>query len=369
MKSLRLDRVVPGIGRLTARCPSADIRRTWDALLTELYDTGRLEILRLLKRGALTFREVLDAQRRNALTYVGDSVVLARPLWVAVGLDAEGQETGAGWLATAAPAPATRRRYGGAWRAFQRAAVLGPLAQIRDLDAVDWRAVHMHWTTGPTGWNHVRRTVSAFLTTTLGGGLKGKFHPFRLEVMSNFPRGEEPDTRVPELPIERFWEILQHVPAPLRPCYVAMAAGGLGPGEYLRCQDTDLRPLTQELVVIGTKKGRQGKIVVKFGPRAWPWVRKAVPCPIGYEPLLDTWQRACRVVGQGDNRLYDLRHCTGQWSTDAGMSEARVGDHLRDKTPGTIRRYTRSKNKGEVAQALDVVMFDGVMPDREAASQ
>ena len=103
-RTSRLDRVVPGVGRLTARCPSLDARKVWDSLVTELFDTGRLEILRQLKAGTLTFREVLDAQRRGALTYAADSVVLSRPLWPAVGLADDGTITGDGWLAIAADA-------------------------------------------------------------------------------------------------------------------------------------------------------------------------------------------------------------------------------------------------------------------------
>jgi integrase len=88
---------------------------------------------------------------------------------------------------------------------------------------------------------------------------------------------------------------------------------------------------------------------------------------VGYDLLLDTWQRACKAVGQRDNRLYDLRHCTGQWATDAGMSDAKVGTALRHKTADQTRRYTRTKNKGEVAATLQLAMF-GPETAPEAAS-
>jgi hypothetical protein len=44
-----------------------------------------------------------------------------------------------------------------------------------------------------------------------------------------------------------------------------------------------------------------------------------------------------------------------------------VGQSLRDKTAATIRRYTRSTDKGEVADALDTVMFPTVEGAQEAS--
>jgi integrase len=209
---------------------------------------------------------------------------------------------------------------------------------------------------GPTGWNHVRRAVSAFLTAQLGGKLKGKYHAFRLDIMAAIEVEEEAE-RTPDLTVERFWEVLAHVPEPLQPCYVAMAAGGLGPGEYLRAEAHHLMPLTRGLRVLGTKLGRQGENVVYFGERTWEWVRRAVPCPVGQWTLRDTWRRACKAVGQPDNRLYDLRHCAAQWATDEGVSEARVGTMMRHKTASMTRRYTRSHDKRQTADALDHAML------------
>ena len=113
--------------------------------------------------------------------------------------------------------------------------------------------------------------------------------------------------------------------------------------------------------------GRKGEHVVRIGPNAWDDVLQAIPSPVGYWKLRDVWKKACRAVGQRDDHLYDLRHCHGQWATDAGVPEARVGQSLRHKTAAMTRRYTRSQDKGEVADALDTVMFPTVEGAQEAS--
>ena len=51
-----------------------------DALLTELYDTGRLELLRAIKAHRLTINEVYSAQRAGRLGFVAADVALQRNL-------------------------------------------------------------------------------------------------------------------------------------------------------------------------------------------------------------------------------------------------------------------------------------------------
>jgi integrase len=121
-----------------------------------------------------------------------------------------------------------------------------------------------------------------------------------------------------------------------------------------------MMPLTHGLKVVGTKHGRKGGQVVYFGERTWEWVRQAIPCPVGYYTLRAVWLRACTAVGQQDRRLYDLRHCTAQWATDAGMSEARVQTVMRHKTASMTRQYARTRDKGEAAKEIDRAMFEKV---------
>ncbi len=366
-RRFRVDRIFTGVGRICmesgARTRAEHTKR--DAVLTELADTGRLDILRAIKAGRVTINEVFAAQRAGRLGFVASDMILARNLWEAVGLDADGLPTGSGWLRSAAKAPATRTRYAGAWRSLQRAGALGNGAQTRDLAAVNWIGLRNRWSTGPTGWNHMRRAVSRFLSMSLK-----KTHPFRLEVMDpdTFPAEQEPEGRVPDLSPDLFWRIVHRTPECLWPAYVTMAAGGLGPKEYLACREEHLMPHTTALQVPGSKVGRKGFGVVNFDPAAWAWVTQAIPSPVTYRPLYDAWKRAAAAEGSPELRLYDLRHVYGQWLSDSGQPEARIQVGLRHKTAALTRRYTKQKDKGENAKVIASIMFPTTSSDT-AASQ
>lgn len=334
--SFRVDRVFPGVGRInlvsgaTARAEHA--KR--DALLTELYDTGRLELLGAIKAHRLTINEVYSAQRAGRLGFVAAGVALQRNLWEA--LDQ--------WLPASGRAPATRRRAAISVQALRRSNALRPGATVRDLAAVNWRAVYNQWHTGPTGWNRMRAAVSLFLSMTLG-----KQHPFRLEVMAAMPHPQEPPGPVPDLTVEVFWRIVSRAPQPLRPAYVLLAATGL------RLQRTDLLPLTKGIRVPGTKTAGSADIV-RVGDALWPWIAAAVPCPVGYQGLLKRWKRTCAEEGHPELTLYSLRHFFAQQLAEAGAPESRIQQSLRHRSPAMTRRYTRMVDKGENARVVAAVL-------------
>ena len=91
-----------------------------------------------------------------------------------------------------------------------------------------------------------------------------------------------------------------------------------------------------------------------------PLVKAAVPSPLGYKWLHQHWYRARAAVGAGDVRLHDLRHCFGQWLSDAGVAEARIQVGMRHATAAMTRRYTKTRDKGENARVLaDVLLATG----------
>jgi integrase len=340
-----VDRVFPGVGRINvvSGATTEVVHRARNALLTKLYHKGMLEILRAIKRGDVTIPEVYSDELAGRLDYTIAGMMLRRPLWPMV--DA--------WLPASAPAQGTRERYEDAVGALKRMKVLGPAAAVGDLEAVDWRAVFNMKSLGPAGWNRTRAMISAFLSATL----RDKWHPFRRSVMAKMPRAAEPEGRVPDLPPALFWQILERVPEAVRPCYVTMVATGMGPGEYVKCEATDLFPHTFSLRVHGTKLGRQGDAIVRVAKEAWPWVVRAVPCAVSQDQLYRLWKRACRAAGRPDLRLYDLRHCFGQWLSEAGAPEAHIQVAMRHKTAAMTRRYTKQRDKGRNAQVLAGVLF------------
>jgi len=97
----------------------------------------------------------------------------------------------------------------------------------------------------------------------------------------------------------------------------------------------------------------------------WPWVTAAVPCSVPKDLLADHWKRACRKAGRGDLRLYDLRHCFGQWLTNAGVPDALIQTGMRHRTAGMTRRYTKQVHKGQTAAAMGTLL---VVPPLALAS-
>ena len=355
--NLRIDRTFRAVGRLnvTSGTNNAAEYRARNALLTELYQKGMLEILRAIKRGALTIAEVRSDALSGRLDYTLAGVMLRRPLWEALEQ----------WLPTSAPAPRSRERYEESVGALKRLKVLGPAATVGDVEAVDWRATFNRKQIGPAGWNRTRAMLSAFLSATL----RDKWHPFRRSVMAQIPRAAEPEGRVPDLPPALFWEILGHVPEVVRSCYVTMVATGMGPGEYVKCEATDLFPHTFSLRVHGTKLGRQGDAIIRVAEEAWPWIVQAVPCAVSQDQLYRFWKRACRAAGHAELRLYDLRHAFGQWLSEAGAPEATIQVSMRHKTPAMTRRYTKQRDRGQNAAVLGKVLFLPVLTPRASGAE
>lgn len=343
--SYRIDRRFKGVGRIARASGTTSVKRfrAIDNLLTELYEDGKLDVLRAIRDGTITPLEVYSASRTGRIPYVASEIVLHQKLWPAV----------EDWLPTCARSGATRDRYRQSMDRLRESGPLRKNALVRDLARVDWRGVLDDWPNSGADFNRMRGTVSRFLTMTLGD----KQHPFRRKVMSSFPRGRESRGRVPEIDVGRFWAIMEHVPEGLVPCYVTLAVTGLRvKSEYCALKEHHLRPLTREVKVPGTKTEGSAD-VVRVGDRSWPWIVRAVPAPLGYDSLYRYWREACQKVGAEGLWMHDLRHFYAQQLIEAGRPEASVQSSLRHETADMTRRYSMRKDRGENARTMDALMF------------
>ena len=342
--SLRIDRRFKSIGRLAIASGTTNKRRfeKLNAMLTELYEDGLLDILTGLKARRWTLQQVYQAKRAGRLPYLASEMALATNLWEAI----------AAWLPESANGSNTRKRYGVSFKSLQRAGVLPPSARIADLKAANWALLHGRWSGGSADWNRLRSAVSRFLTMTLGD----KYHPFRRAVMAQFPRAAESSGRVPDLSPALFWRIVSAAPQHVRPAYVALAATGLRVGEYLALEPHHLQPITHSLRVPGTKTA-SSEATIQIGDEAWEWVRSAVPSPLRYKWLYRHWKRACTAAGAPDLTLHDLRHFYGQMGAETGLPEAKIQQALRHRDASMTRRYTRQRDRGEVAAGVASILF------------
>jgi hypothetical protein len=236
--SYRIDRVFPGVGRIAVAsgATTAGEFDKRDALLTRLYDRGRLDLLDAIKKRRYTVTEVYaaDQQEDGLKRLTGERAILARPLWKAV----------EDWLGPKKDRAPTPRRYGVSFDALKARAGLPETTTIEALGSMDWNALKARWPKSDGDWFHLRAAVSHFLAVQLGNGKpkKGVHHPWRVAVMDteNFPFARAAE-RVPDVTPDLFWRIVHATPEFVRAAYVTIAALGLRVGEYLRLRDQDRR--------------------------------------------------------------------------------------------------------------------------------
>ncbi len=349
--SYRIDKTFPGVGRIAKASGATTIKglSTRKAMLDRLYDRGRLDILRAIRRNELTITEVLDADRRNDLDgLIGGGRTLSRNLW----------ETVDTWMPQPRPgkrrqSPHTIRRYKTAFTQLEARGILSSTATIRELAQVDWVTLEAEWGKSAADWNHLRAAVGKFLTDVLGD----VHHSFRREVMKPFPKRTEVE-RIPDITPALFWKIVEATPEHVQASYVVLAALGLDTGEYLELTKHHLRANIHAVEAPGTKTyARHGTLYVD--PRLWEWIERGIPSPVQYGWLRKHFKRAVASVAGADPglRLKDLRHCLGQWLTDEGMSEARVQTAMRHANANMTRRYAKQRDRGEAAKLMADVLL------------
>lgn len=329
-----------GVGRITCSSRTTNPKefRVRDQILTKLANSGQIDALRAFKRGELTIEQLLSADREGKLKSADllGTLILRQPLWKAV----------ADTLPRMGKSTATRKRYSVSLAALRnKAKTLSESATLADLEHVAWQELRGNWGRSAADWNHMRRAVSVFLTAVL----RDKFHPYRRAVTDRIPIAAE-TARTPDVTPDVFWRIVRHLPNAYQACFVAIAATGMRVGEYIRCTPFNLKPSTFSVAVPGTKTHGSAEDVVVHR-KLWRFVAAAIPSPLGYKALRRHWKAACQKAN-ADVRIHDLRHCFGQWAVDAGIPESKVQSALRHKTASMTRRYTKTKEKGDAANAV-----------------
>jgi integrase len=326
--TFRFDRIFRGVGRITLSSGTrrlAEFRRR-DALLTKLWNQGRLDLLRSLAEKRLTIQDLVLADREERLGAMASELLGRRPLWPQV--------------------EAITGRYRRSWDALKRAGVLSPTASVTDLAKVDWIGLERAWGKSSADWNHLRRAVSRFLTLAL----EDKWHPLRRKVMAHFPIRIETD-REPDLTVEDFIRTTTMISEPLRPAFWTIAITGLRIGEFCALTRLNLRPKSHTVQVPGSKtKGSTRELPVD--PRLWSWIERAVPCPVTHWHLRNVWRIARKAAGIGDVRLHDLRHAMAQWSTDAGADLPMIQAQLGHATVQMTGRYAKRKLRAQHAKIM-----------------
>ncbi len=323
----------PGVG-----APLGSLAATYAEEEHPLWETLIDRIVPTLECGAQTkrrYRTSLEALRAKAKVYSRDAELETLKL----------RDLG----------PTPPREYADeAVRIFRHLAT--PTARVGDLRAVIkpyWRSLATQWGRSPSDWNHMRRAVSATLTSLFGYSA----HPFRQVVVEAIPLANEGGGRVPDLTVETFWQIVDHLPEHARPAPVCLVATGLRLAEYEACRREHLKPGIRAIEVPGSKTASSRSTVSSPSRRTrTDHSSAAIPAPVKRRQLWRYWTEAREAAGVPDVRLHDLRHCLGQWATDEGVQEKSVQWALRHLDPNMTRRYTQTRGKREVAAAMAKVL-------------
>lgn len=334
--AFQFDRAFPGVGRIKRTSGTQNLRefRRRDALLTKLYETSALDVLRAFKDGKITIEEIVEADRGNHVALSLARLATTAPLPDAI----------EAVLPRMGTAPSTRDRYR---RSLARLLTVAPelqAARVGDLAAVDWRVVNERWHGSAADWNNMARALSRFLSVHLSD----KYHPLRREVMREVPRRAEVP-RTPDQSVELFLKLVAAMPVPAQPCFLVLALTGMRIGEYVWADRSSLRPETRSVVV----RGKTGEGVVYLTDEGYAIATAAIPCPLAPAPtpgqtthqikrygmMWRLYRQAQQTVGVSGLRLHDIRHLFGQTAADAGVATVQTQAQLRHADPKMTRRY------------------------------
>lgn len=347
--NFQFDRVFPGVGRIKRSSGTKKLKefQKRDQLLTKLYETSTLDVLRAFKKGAITIEEIVLADRSNDVTLSMARLSVTAPFWPSV--DAA--------LPRMGKSPSTRERYARSLAKLRDSISWSPVARVSDLVDLDWESLEESWRAGAADWNHMRRAVSSFLTVHL----RDKYHPLRREIVQRIPvRKEVP--RTPDQSVELFLELLELMPVPARPCFMAVALTGMRIGEYVRADQSSLRPHSRAVEVTG----KSGVGMVYLTQEGYAIVSMAIPCPLGppipagaevgrslrYGRMRRIFRQAQLDRGVSGLTLHDIRHLFGQTAADEGVPTVQTQAQLRHSNADMTRRYELPAQARQAAAAV-----------------
>ncbi len=347
--AFQFDRVFPGVGRIKKSSGTTKLKefQNRDALLTKLFQSSSLDVLRAFKAGKITIEEIVEAD-------LGNNPALSMQRLATTGRLATAIEKALPYMGTAT---STRNRYE---RSLVKLLATVPelaTARVGDLANVDWPLVSTRWHDSASDWNNMVRALSRFLTVHLDD----KFHPLRRGVMRKLTKRAEIH-RTPDQSVDLFLRLVASMPLPAQPCFMTLALTGMRVGEYVFADRSALRPETQSVVITG----KTGEGVVYLTPEGFAIAQAAIPCPLAPAPtpgqethkikrygvLRRLYRKAQKDVGVSGLRLHDIRHLFGQTAADENVPTVQTQAQLRHSDPKMTRRYEMPAHARQAAEAV-----------------
>lgn len=317
--TLVIDREFPGVGRLKKATGTTipAVKRKMSRMLTELYESGRLNLLRDIRDGRLTIMVVFDAWQRHALDEL-PSGKTAEPLATAMQAWIDKLEAGVDYSAQHITSFGTSLKY------LTDAKLTGIEAPaVADLPALLEALRDALGKKHPRSFNLTRAAASAFVRATLK-----KKHPLWLAIQSVEPRKVPKRAPRPDLTVEWMRNTFTKPETDaLDACAWAMALSGMGPKEYWGRWET----LGDRIRIHGTKREARHREVPLVQPIAVPKLTR------------DAFRQ--RLEHRTDKRVtpYDFRRTYARWMEAAGIVRSRRVAYMGHAAGDVTALYERSE--------------------------
>lgn len=316
-----LDRRFAGVGRIHRASGTTDARtlRGMNAMLTRLFELGRLDTLRAIRTGDLHPLVAYNLYRTGELKELPD-------LQTVRSLAGDWQQ----WQ-EATPRKQTRRGRGYAWSKLED--VLSSRATLAELPEA-LRALRQELHEHPPAFNRTRAAVLAFVRDTVG-----RSHQLYASCSDVVPLRERREKRAAP-PIAKAIRVREALPAPAAAIWWSMYLTGMGPDEF----DSGWEIVGDQVRIPGTKREARDRLIPVFGMlerRAMGWKQ--------YRAALATLPAVLRV------QRYDARRGFLHLLEEARVTRIRrkmyAGHALGDVTGG----YERAELEAFVAQDRQAV--------------
>ena len=331
-----IDRLLPGVGRLTIRTRrmSRATRDELDRCITRALQEGNLEPIKLLKARAVSPLEFLEAARSKNLLRLRPSPLL-EPLVKR-------------WLSESDLRQSSRERYQQSWDfVFKH---LSPVATLADLTNDWWQSFTRSRIVSSATLNRDRAAVVAFLNWGKELGLPASdFRPKKLK--------EEPQ-RSEILTQEQIRAVLEQCRPDRLPFFWTLIETGARQGEILNLRARDISS-TDNLVTIRSQPGSKGRGRTRHIPVSGDLARclrvlgtivgNAALFPSSRYTIRDWWQELCERLGIEGVTVHGIRATFITHALDSGVPPVEVQKIVGHSDITMTMRYYRNTAQSQVA--------------------
>jgi integrase len=312
--TLLIDRAFPGVGRIKKASGTTlpAVRRKMNKMLTELYETGRLDLLRDIRDNRLTLMEALDAWQRRALDSLATGAT-AQKLAVAMQKWIDKQVPGVDYSAKHIKSLRTSLGY---LLGVNRNAMVNDLPELLETLRDTLGSKHAR------SFNLARSNAMSFVRATLK-----RSHPLYLAIQAVEKRTEPKAAPRPDITVEWMRGMFPDRSDRVADAAWSMALTGMGPSEYWGKWEV----MSDRVRVYGTKREARHRDV------------PLIVAPMSPRISSDNFLRKVTALTDGRIAPYDFRRTFARWMERSGVVRARRRAYMGHAAGDVTDLYERSE--------------------------